>query len=127
MSAPKKLYIKTYGCQMNVYDSERMAEALGGKGYVQTDTPGDAARAREFGAEGIGLCRTEHMFFDEERILAMREMICSEDEAGRRQALGRILPMQRRDFEDLFRIMDGRPATIRPSSGVWPVCVCWAR
>jgi pyruvate,orthophosphate dikinase len=53
------------------------------------------------------------MFFDEERILAMREMICSEDEAGRRQALGRILPMQRRDFEDLFRIMDGRPATIR--------------
>ena len=80
---------------------------------ANADTPRDAEQAIEFGAEGIGLCRTEHMFFDEERILAMREMICSEDEAGRRQALGRILPMQRRDFEDLFRIMDGRPATIR--------------
>jgi pyruvate,orthophosphate dikinase len=80
---------------------------------TNADTPRDAEQAIEFGAEGIGLCRTEHMFFDEERILAMREMICSEDEAGRRQALGRILPMQRRDFEDLFRIMDGRPATIR--------------
>ena len=80
---------------------------------TNADTPRDAEQAIEFGAEGIGLCRREHMFFDEERILAMREMICSEDEAGRRQALGRILPMQRRDFEDLFRIMDGRPATIR--------------
>ena len=80
---------------------------------TNADTPRDAEQAIEFGAEGIGLCRTEHMFFDEERILAMREMICSEDEDGRRRALGRILPMQRRDFEDLFRIMDGRPATIR--------------
>ncbi len=80
---------------------------------TNADTPRDAEQAIEFGAEGIGLCRTEHMFFDEERILAMREMICSENEEGRRKALGRILPMQRRDFEDLFRIMDGRPATIR--------------
>jgi pyruvate,orthophosphate dikinase len=80
---------------------------------TNADTPRDAQQAIEFGAEGIGLCRTEHMFFDEERILAMREMICAEDEAGRRKALARILPMQRRDFEDLFRIMDGRPATIR--------------
>jgi pyruvate,orthophosphate dikinase len=80
---------------------------------ANADTPRDAEQAIEFGAEGIGLCRTEHMFFDDARILAMREMICSEDEAGRRQALAQILPMQRQDFEDLFRIMDGRPATIR--------------
>jgi pyruvate,orthophosphate dikinase len=80
---------------------------------ANADTPRDAEQAIEFGAEGIGLCRTEHMFFEDERILAMREMICADDEAGRRQALAQILPMQRRDFEDLFRIMDGRPATIR--------------
>ena len=69
---------------------------------ANADTALDARRAREFGAEGIGLCRTEHMFFDEDRILAMREMICAENEAGRRAALAKILPMQRRDFEDLF-------------------------
>jgi pyruvate,orthophosphate dikinase len=66
-----------------------------------------------FGAEGIGLCRTEHMFFDEERIQAVREMILSDDEKSRRVALAKLLPMQRADFVELFEIMDGRPVTIR--------------
>jgi pyruvate,orthophosphate dikinase len=77
------------------------------------DTPNDAAVARRFGAEGIGLCRTEHMFFDPARILAVREMILADDEAGRRKALAKILPMQRADFEGIFRAMDGLPVTIR--------------
>ena len=80
---------------------------------ANADTPRDARQAREFGAEGIGLCRTEHMFFEQDRILAMREMICAPDEAGRRAALARILPMQRADFEELFEIMEDRPVTIR--------------
>jgi pyruvate, orthophosphate dikinase len=80
---------------------------------ANADTPRDALQAREFGAEGIGLCRTEHMFFDDARILAMREMIVSVDEAGRRKALAKILPMQRADFEALFEIMAGLPVTIR--------------
>ncbi|MEO1280760.1 MAG: pyruvate, phosphate dikinase [Pseudomonadota bacterium] len=80
---------------------------------TNADTPRDAKVARDFGAEGIGLCRTEHMFFDDARILAMREMICSESEDGRRAALAKILPMQRADFEDLFKIMAGLPVTIR--------------
>jgi pyruvate,orthophosphate dikinase len=80
---------------------------------TNADTPRDAQQAREFGAEGIGLCRTEHMFFEEDRILAMREMICADDEAGRRAALARILPMQRADFEQIFVIMAGLPVTIR--------------
>jgi pyruvate, orthophosphate dikinase len=80
---------------------------------ANADTPRDAEQARRFGAEGIGLCRTEHMFFDEARILAMREMICSDDEGGRRAALAKILPMQRKDFEELFTIMAGLPVTIR--------------
>jgi pyruvate, orthophosphate dikinase len=80
---------------------------------VNADTPREAKQAREFGAEGIGLCRTEHMFFDESRILAMREMICADDEAGRRKALAKMLPMQRSDFEELFEIMAGLPVTIR--------------
>jgi pyruvate, orthophosphate dikinase len=80
---------------------------------ANADTPRDAQQAREFGAEGIGLCRTEHMFFDEDRILAMREMIVAIDETGRRKALAKILPMQRRDFEGLFEIMAGLPVTIR--------------
>src|SRR5262249_11406012 len=62
----------------------------------------------------IGLCRTEHMFFEESRILAMREMICADDEAGRRRALAKMLPMQRADFEELFEIMAGLPVTLRP-------------
>jgi pyruvate,orthophosphate dikinase len=80
---------------------------------ANADTPRDARQARQFGAEGIGLCRTEHMFFDADRILAMREMICAESEAGRRAALAKILPMQRQDFEELFEIMAGLPVTIR--------------
>ncbi len=80
---------------------------------ANAETPRDAEAARAFGAEGIGLCRTEHMFFDAGRILAMREMILADDEAGRRAALAKLLPMQRRDFVELFRIMDGLPVTIR--------------
>lgn len=80
---------------------------------ANADTPRDARQAREFGTEGIGLCRTEHMFFDHERILAVREMILSEDETGRRSALDKILPMQRADFIELFEIMGELPVTIR--------------
>jgi len=80
---------------------------------TNADTPSDARTARSFGAEGIGLCRTEHMFFQPERILAVREMILANDEAGRRAALAKILPMQRGDFAELFRVMDGLPVTIR--------------
>ena len=77
------------------------------------DTPADARTAREFGAQGIGLCRTEHMFFEAERIVAMREMIVAEDEAGRQVALDKLLPMQRQDFVEIFRIMAGLPVTVR--------------
>ena len=80
---------------------------------ANADTPTDARAAVRFGAEGIGLCRTEHMFFDEERIQAVREMILSDDEKSRRAALAKLLPMQRQDFVELFEIMDGRPVTIR--------------
>ena len=80
---------------------------------ANAETPRDAEAARAFGAEGIGLCRTEHMFFDAGRILAMREMILADNEAGRRAALAKLLPMQRRDFMELFRIMDGLPVTVR--------------
>ena len=80
---------------------------------ANAETPADAATARKFGAEGIGLCRTEHMFFDSMRIIAMREMILADDSAGRRTALAKLLPMQRQDFVELFRIMAGLPVTIR--------------
>ena len=80
---------------------------------ANAETPEDVATAREFGAEGIGLCRTEHMFFEADRILAVREMILASDEDGRRKALARILPMQRGDFETIFEIMRGLPVTIR--------------
>ncbi len=80
---------------------------------TNADTPKDAAQARKFGAEGIGLCRTEHMFFDATRIMAMREMIVAQDTNGRRAALAKILPMQRQDFIDIFEIMGGLPVTIR--------------
>jgi pyruvate,orthophosphate dikinase len=80
---------------------------------VNADTPADAHRGRDFGAEGIGLCRTEHMFFEGERINAMREMILATDAAGRKKALARLLPMQRSDFEGIFRAMEGYPVTIR--------------
>jgi pyruvate,orthophosphate dikinase len=80
---------------------------------ANAETPLDAQTARRFGAEGIGLCRTEHMFFDAERILAVREMILAKDEDGRRTALAKIAPMQRQDFVELFKIMAGLPVTIR--------------
>jgi pyruvate, orthophosphate dikinase len=80
---------------------------------ANAETPLDAETARKFGAEGIGLCRTEHMFFDPERILAVRQMIISNNEAGRRSALARLLPFQREDFRQLFTIMAGLSVTIR--------------
>jgi len=80
---------------------------------ANAETAVDAKAARQFGAEGIGLCRTEHMFFDPDRIAAVREMILADDEAGRRAALAKILPMQRKDFVELFEIMEGLPVTIR--------------
>ena len=80
---------------------------------TNAETEHDCRTAREFGAEGIGLCRTEHMFFDPERITNVRQMILAEDEAGRRAALDKLLPAQRGDFEQIFRIMAGLPVTIR--------------
>ena len=80
---------------------------------TNADTPHDSEVARKFGAEGIGLCRTEHMFFEGDRIVAVREMILADDEAGRRQALAKLKPMQRLDFEGIFTAMDGLPVTIR--------------
>ncbi len=80
---------------------------------ANAETPHDAQVARDFGAEGIGLCRTEHMFFDADRIIAVREMILAEDKAGRKAALEKLLPMQRSDFEELFRVMRGLPVTVR--------------
>lgn len=80
---------------------------------ANAETPRDADTARNFGAEGIGLCRTEHMFFEDTRILAVREMILAENETGRRAALAKILPMQRQDFVEIFEVMSGLPVTIR--------------
>lgn len=80
---------------------------------TNAETLEDATAAREFGAEGIGLCRTEHMFFSDDRILSMREMIIAEDQIDRRKALEKILPMQREDFRQLFTVMSGLPVTIR--------------
>ena len=80
---------------------------------ANAETPKDAQTARDFGAQGIGLCRTEHMFFDAERIPDMRAMILSENEEGRRAALARLLPYQKQDFKDLFKIMEGMPVVIR--------------
>jgi pyruvate,orthophosphate dikinase len=80
---------------------------------TNAETPDDCARARQFGAEGIGLCRTEHMFFDAARISAVRQMILAEDEGGRRAALAKLLPEQRADFKAIFEVMTGLPCTIR--------------
>jgi pyruvate,orthophosphate dikinase len=80
---------------------------------TNADTPGDAQNARKLGAEGIGLCRTEHMFFEGDRIDTVREMILAEDLAGRKKALAKLLPMQQGDFEGIFEVMDGLPVTIR--------------
>jgi pyruvate,orthophosphate dikinase len=83
--------------------------------YVRTnaDTPNDAQVARDFGAKGIGLCRTEHMFFGDDKIIAMREMILAADEKGRREALAKLLPIQRKDFEGIFEAMQDLPVTVR--------------
>src|SRR2546429_2825537 len=80
---------------------------------ANADNPEDAAKAREFGAQGIGLCRTEHMFFGDERLSAVQEMILAADEAGRRAALDRLLPFQQSDFEAIFEAMSGLAVTIR--------------
>ena len=80
---------------------------------TNAETPDDVRTARDFGAEGIGLCRTEHMFFESDRIMAVREMILADNESDRRRALEKILPMQRQDFTELFDIMQGLPVTIR--------------
>lgn len=80
---------------------------------ANAETERDCKVARDFGAQGIGLCRTEHMFFEGERLVRMREMILAEDEAGRRAALAKLLPIQRQDFADVFKAMAGLPVTIR--------------
>ena len=86
---------------------------------ANADTPRDAEQAFAFGAQGIGLCRTEHMFFEGDRIKAIREMILSDDEAGRRVALSKLLPMQRGDFEGLFKVMNGYPVIVRLLDPPW--------
>lgn len=97
-----------FGALMQLADKYRRLEVR-----TNADTPEEALVARKFGATGIGLCRTEHMFFEGERIRAVREMILADDEAGRRKALAKLLPIQRGDFEGLFREMNGLPVTIR--------------
>ncbi len=97
-----------FGTLMNWADKIRRLKVR-----ANAETPLDARTARKFGAEGIGLCRTEHMFFDTDRITSMREMIIADDEQGRRAALSKLEPMQKQDFVDLFTIMEGLPVTIR--------------
>ena len=80
---------------------------------TNADTPRDAKVARNFGATGIGLCRTEHMFFEEDKIIPMREMILAKNEEGRRKALEKLLPLQKKDFKGIFEAMDGYPVTVR--------------
>jgi pyruvate,orthophosphate dikinase len=97
-----------FGTLMAWADSRRRLKVR-----ANADTPSDCETARRFGAEGVGLCRTEHMFFDLKRIIAVREMILADDTAGREAALAKLLPMQRSDFHEIFKIMDGLPVTIR--------------
>ena len=97
-----------FGALMALTDKYKWLEVR-----ANADTPNDARVARNFGATGIGLCRTEHMFFEGERIVAVREMILADDEVGRRKALTKLLPIQRTDFEGLFKAMNGLPVTIR--------------
>jgi pyruvate,orthophosphate dikinase len=97
-----------FGALMALTDKYKWLEVR-----ANADTPADARVARNFGATGIGLCRTEHMFFEGERIVAVREMILADNEAGRRKALTKLLPIQRSDFEGLFKAMSGLPVTIR--------------
>jgi pyruvate, orthophosphate dikinase len=97
-----------FGTLMGWADSRRRLKVR-----ANADTPADCETARRFGAEGVGLCRTEHMFFDLKRIVAVREMILADDTEGREAALAKLLPMQRGDFHEIFRIMAGLPVTIR--------------
>ncbi len=97
-----------FGTLMAWADSKRRLNVR-----TNAETPADCRAAREFGAEGVGLCRTEHMFFDAERIANVRQMILADSEAGRRAALDKLLPAQRGDFEEIFRVMAGLPVTIR--------------
>ncbi len=97
-----------FGRFMEWADAARQLEV-----YTNADNPRDAAQAKRFGAEGIGLCRTEHMFFDPERIKAVREMILSNTVEGRKVALKKLMPYQQGDFEAIFKVMEGRPVTIR--------------
>ncbi len=97
-----------FGTLMGWADSVRRLKVR-----TNADTPADAATARKFGAEGIGLCRTEHMFFEPDRILAVRQMILADEESQRKAALSKLLPMQRGDFEAIFKVMEGLPVTIR--------------
>ena len=109
-------HVKTIDPELSGYFGELMELAdKHSKLLVRTnaDTPNDSTVARNFGAQGIGLCRTEHMFFEGERIKAMREMILANDEAGRRDALAKILPYQREDFEGIFEAMQDLPVTVR--------------
>ena len=123
-------YISLDGSTGNIYGEKIETVAASISGYFKTlmswadefrtlkvrtnaDTPKDAKQAVEFGAEGIGLCRTEHMFFEADRIKAMREMIVSKTEGQRRVALDKLLPMQRSDFEEIYEVMKGLPVTVR--------------
>ncbi len=108
LSASEAPVYQAFSRVMEWADAERRLRVR-----ANADTPRDARVARNFGAEGIGLCRTEHMFFEGDRITAMREMIVARDESGRRRALEKLLPMQRADFEGIFEAMDGYPVTIR--------------
>ena len=101
-------FSSAFGTMMGWADAKRRLAVR-----TNADTPHDSEVARNFGAEGIGLCRTEHMFFEGDRIVAVREMILADDEAGRRQALAKLKPIQRLDFEGIFTAMDGLPVTIR--------------
>ncbi len=101
-------FSKEFATLMQWADSARKLKVR-----TNADTPHDSEVARRFGAEGIGLCRTEHMFFEGDRIVAVREMILADDERGRRKALKKLKPMQRRDFEGIFKAMNGLPVTIR--------------
>jgi pyruvate,orthophosphate dikinase len=108
MAAPDSRIYQAFAQLLSWSDEKRRMRVR-----ANADTPQDAKVARAFGAEGIGLCRTEHMFFEGDRITAMREMIVARDEAGRRRALAKLLPMQRADFEGIFEAMNGFPVTIR--------------
>ncbi len=101
-------FSSAFGTMMGWADGKRRLAVR-----TNADTPHDSEVARQFGAEGIGLCRTEHMFFEGDRIVAVREMILAADEAGRRQALAKLKPIQQRDFAGIFTAMDGLPVTIR--------------